>query len=212
MAVLAFTISACTVSSDSCDDLDGTITHTVTELTSIESASVLKRDPISSVLEAIDQFNGTEFSNLIIEVELSWIEEQHRFRAPSTFIQSLLNWFISPVMACSLTPYYEDYQPAVTSIEIYSDSDLNGNFIAGSNLAKVFAATGVMSGNSTLLTASENGGLLSVRKYSLGAAWLDGVLATTPVTPNVHIFTIMITLDDGRAFEIRTPEVLLSGV
>ena len=212
MAELASTISSCTFSSDSCDGLEGRITHSVTEITGIKSASVFKRNSNSSVIEAVDQFNGAEFSNLIIEIELSWIEEQHRFRAPATFNQSLLSWFISPAVACTLAPYYEDFQPAVTSVEVYSDNDLNGDFVAGSDLTNVFAATGMMGGNSTLLEAAENNGLLSARSYSLQSEWQDGVLATTPVIPKAHIFTIMITLDNGRAFEIRTPDVLLSGV
>jgi len=94
--------SACTQTGDSCDDLEGTVTHSTTELTAIESVSVVRRNPIDGSVEAVDQISGSEFSNLSIEFSMSWIEEQHRFRAPSTIIQSAFNWLISPSMACSL--------------------------------------------------------------------------------------------------------------
>ncbi len=210
--ITTLSIASCSQSDDSCSDLEGKITHTSTEITGIESASVFKRSTNSNVVEAVDQFNGTEFSNLIIEIKLSWIEEQHRFRATNTFIQSFLDWFISPVMACTLAPYYEDYQPAVSSLQIFSDSDVNENYAAGSDLAQLFSANGMMGESTSLLEATNNGTLASARTYSLEPAWVGGELATAPTTPNEHIFTIMISLEDGSTFEIRTPEVLLSGI
>lgn len=203
--------SACTSSSDSCDDLEGYITHTVTELTGIESASVLKYNANTGVSESVDQLSGTEFSNLSIEVELSWVAEQHRFRAPNTFIQSLLNWFIPPAMACSLAPFHEDYQPVVVDISIHSDNDLNADFVAGTNLSTVFEAADLMTASNSLQEASDLGNLLSARVYSLRPTWQNGALTTTPTTPSTHVFTITVTMNDGRAYSMRTPEFLLSG-
>ncbi len=204
--------SGCGQSHDSCDDLKGTVTHTTTEIVGIESASVFKRSAMTSTLEAVDQTNGTEFSNLIIEINLSWIEEQHRLGSTNTLIQSFLNWLVPPVMACSLVPYYEDYQPAVSNIQIISDNDINENYTAGTDLTPLFATSGMMGESGSLFEANNNQTLASARTYSLEPAWIDGVLATIPTTPNQHIFTLMISLEDGRAFEIRTPAVLLSGI
>jgi len=41
---------------------------------------------------------------------------------------------------------------------------------------------------------------------------VDGALATMRVTPALQVFAILIMLDDGRAFKLRTAEVLLSGI
>lgn len=210
--IATLSIFSCSQSDDSCSDLEGTITHTTTEITGIESAIILKRSANSNVIEAVDQFNGTEFSNLIIDIELSWIDEQHRFRESNTFIQSFLDWIISPSMACTLPPYYEDYQPALSSLQIFSDSDLNENYLAGSDLSALFAARGMMGESNSLLEATNSGSLASSKAYSLEPAWIGGELATGPMTPNEHIFTIMISLGDGSTFEIKTPEVLLSGI
>lgn len=210
--VTALSIASCTQNDDSCSDLEGRITHTTTEITGIESASVLKRSANSNVIEAVDQFNGTEFSNLIIDVELSWTEEQHRFRENNTFIQSFLGWFISPVMACSLAPYYEDYQPAVSSLQVFSDTDVNDDYLAGSDLSELFAANAMMGDSNSLLEASNNGTLLSAKTYTLEPAWIGGELISAPTTPNEHRFTIVISLLDGSTFEGTTPEVLLSGI
>lgn len=211
IALLATTLSSCSQTIDSCDDLAGTITHTVTQITGIEAASVFTRNSSSNALEAIDQFNGSEFSNLVINLNLSWIEEQHRFRTPNTTTQSWLDWFVAPAMACSLVPFEDYYEPSVSRIEIYSDGDLNNDFLAGSNLAGAFTDPSVISDNMTLFDASENGVLLSNRLYSLVPAWSNGALAAAPETPAIHIFTIMVALSDGHTFEIRTPEVLISG-
>jgi hypothetical protein len=115
-------------------------------------------------------------------------------------------------MACTLAPQYEEYQPTVSNINIYSDSDFNSRFVAGTDLSSIFKATGQMNGNGSLIDAAQNGTSLSAREYSLGPAWIDEALVETPITPNSHVFTITITLDDGRAYTIRTPEVLLTGV
>ena len=210
--ITTLSIVSCSQSDDSCSDLEGTITHTTTEITGIESASILKRSANSNVIEAVDQFNGTEFSNLIINIELSWIDEQHRFRENNTFIQSLLDWFVSPAMACTLVPYYEDYQPAVSSLQIFSDSDVNENYPTGSDLSELFAAGGMMGESNSLFEATNSGSLASSKAYSLEPTRIGGELVTAPMTPNEHIFTIMISLEDGSAFEIKTPEVLLSGI
>lgn len=226
--VLPFTVFACTQSGDSCDDLVGIVTHSTIEITGIESTSLFRRVPVSNtpdsnfpdsatpdsaVLEAVDQTSGTEFSNLVIDLRLSWIEEQHRFRAPSTFIQSMLDWFVSPAIACSLAPLNDDYQPAVSRIDIYSDSDFNDDFPAGSNLTEVFRAIGELDENNFAFAGgADNDTFRSARNYRVEPLWRDGVLATTPVTPSMHIFTILITLDDGRAFEVRSDEILISAV
>jgi len=210
--ITTLSIVSCSQSNDSCSDLEGTITHTTTESTGIESALIIKRSANSNVIEAVDQFNGTEFSNLIIEIELSWIDEQHRFRENNTFFQPFLDWFTSPVMACTLAPYYEDYQPAVFSLQIFSNSDVNENYPSGSDLSVLFAASGMMGESNSLLEATNNGSLASSKAYSLEPAWIDGELATAPMTPNEHIFTIIISLEDGSTFEIKTPELLLSGI
>ncbi len=167
----------------------------------------------STNLEVVNQTEGSAFSNLVVDVQLSWIEEQHRFRAPSTFIQSMLDWFVPPVMACTLVPFFDDYQPAVSRIDISSDSDFNDDYPAGSNLAGIFRAAGSLEDNNrSLLEAAEGGTFRSARRYQLEPVWVDGVLATTPVTPRLHTFTILITLDDGRAFEVRSDEILISGI
>lgn len=209
--VLNLSFVGCSQHDDSCSDLAGTITHTSTEITGIGSISVFKRNTNASTIEAIDQFTGTEFSNLIIELNLSWVEEQHRFRQTNTFMQSFLDWFVSPVMACSLAPYYEEYQPGVSSIQVFSDSDFNQDYTAGTDLTSLFAAAEMMGASNSLLDANDNNSLLSARTYSLEPVWLDGELVTRPTTPSSHIFTIMISLSDGSAYEIRTPELLLSG-
>jgi len=184
----------------------------VTELTDIDSAAVMRRDPVDNVVEAVDQINGVEFSNLSIDITLSWIEEQHRFRAPSILIQSALDWLISPGMACTLAPYYEDYQPKVSGIEIYSDSDLNDEFISGKDLSGVFTTNEISGDSGNLYHANESSSVLSARKYSLTPAWQEGELVTKPVTPKSHTFTILIAMDDGRVFEKRAPVVLISGI
>jgi hypothetical protein len=69
-----------------------------------------------------------------------------------------------------------------------------------------------MNGNSSLIDATENGTLVSAHEYSLGPAWIDGAPVEAPVTPNSHVFTITITLKDGRAYTNHTPEVLLTSV
>lgn len=205
-------LSACSSAINSCDDLEGIVTHTVTEITGIKSASVLKRNSTTGVSEAVDQFNGTEFSNLSIEIVSSWVAEQHRFSAPTTLIQSLSNWLISPAMACTLAPYYEEYQPGISNISIYSDNDFNTDLVAGLDLSAAFAAIGLMGSSGSLIDASKNSSLLSAREYSLQPAWQDDILVATPATPNIHVFTVTITLSDGHAYSIRTPEVLLSGI
>ncbi len=127
-------------------------------------------------------------------------------------IQSMLDWFVSPALACSLPPYYETFTPEVTSIEIYSDGDLNETYVAGSNLANVFAAPDAINNNGSLASAADSNGLMSARSYALEPLWLDGALATTPITPRRHIFTILLTLADGRTFEVRTQDILLSTI
>lgn len=209
--IMSFAVVGCSQSDDSCSDLEGTITHSTIEITGIESASVFKRNDNSNVLEAVDQSNGTEFSNLIVGIELSWNEEEHRFRATNTFLQSFLDWFIAPVMACSLAPYYEEYQPDVSNLQIFSDSDINADYVAGADLTRLFTATDAMSGSNLLVEDADGGSIESARSYLLEPAWMGGELTTIPTTPSQHIFTIIISLDDGRAFETRTPEVLLSG-
>ena len=196
---------------DSCADLQGVITHTVTEITGIESVAVYKRIPDSGAFESVDQFNGSEFSNLIIEIQSSWSAEQHRLSAPTTTVTSFLDWLIPPAMACTLLPHYEEYQPTVSNISIYSDSDFNSRFVAGTNLSSIFKATGLIHGNGSLIDDTVNGTVVSAREYSLGPAWIDGALVEAPATPSSHVFTITITLNDGRAYTIRTPEVLLTG-
>ena len=210
--VITLSVVGCTQTDDSCDDLKGTITHTTTEITGINSATAFNRISTSGATAVVDQVNGTEFSNLIIELDLSWIEEVHRFRETNTFNTSLLDWFISPASACSLAPFYDDYQPAVTGIQIFSDSDFNALYTTGTDLTPLFSATGLMGDSTSISKANINGTLLSSRAYLLEPAWVDGELVAIPSTPQQHIFTIMITLTDGQAFEIRTPEVLISGI
>ena len=205
-------INGCTQSSDGCDGLEGYHTHSVIEITGIESASVYTRAADTGTLVATDQANGTDFSNLVIQVDMSWIEEQHRFRAPSTFLQSLSDWFISPAMACSMPPYHEDYQPAVISIEIHSDSDLNADYLAGEELNEILTITGVSHHDNMSEELADSADPLSARRYWLQAEQQDGEAAVIPDTPSTHIFTVMVSLEDGRVFEIRTPAILLSGV
>jgi len=212
IVVLIPMLSACTQTSDSCEDLEGTITHTTTELTGIDSVAVFRRNSVDGVEQAIDQINGTEFSNLSIKITLSWIEEQHRFRATNTIIQSALNWFISPSMACSLAPYYEEFQPKVSKIELFSDSDLSDEFIAGEDLSSVFTTTEISGVSGNLVEATEDGTLVPARKYSLSPAWKDGRLIVEPLIPKTHGFSILVTLDDGRVFEKQAPVVLISGI
>jgi len=66
--------------------------------------------------------------------------------------------------------------------------------------------------NGNLVEASYNDELVSARNYSLRPAWRDGALNATPNTPGVHTFTVLITLDDGKAFDIRTSPVLITGI
>lgn len=207
-------VLACTQSGDSCDGSEGRITHSDIEITGVKSISLLARLSESSgpdQLDQLGQFDSGGFSNLVIDLQLSWIEEQHRFRAPNTFIQSMLDWFVPAAMACSFVPYYERYQPAVSSIDIYSDSDFNGEFPAGSNLALIFSdAEATDDNNWTLFEAAENDALRPARSYRLEPAMLDGNLVGAPLTPSMHVFTILVTLDDGQAFEIRSEEVLFN--
>jgi len=212
MVMIIPLLSACSQSSDSCEDLEGTITHTTTELTGIDSVSVIRRASVDGVEQAVDQINGTEFSNLSIEISLSWTEEQHRFRANNTIIQSALNWFISPSVACSLVPYYEEYQPGVSNIEILSDSDLSDELIAGQDLSRFFTTTEISGDSGNLVEANENFALLSARQYSLTPAWKNGRLIVEPTVPKTHVFSILFTLSDGRVFEKQTPAVLISGI
>lgn len=210
--VLLLILSSCTETTDSCDDLVGTITHSVIEITDIESALALKRNTSDNTLEAIDQFAGSDFSNLLIDIQLSWNEEQHRFRAPSTFLQSALAWLIPSAYACTLQPYYTDYQPVVTSIQIYSDTDFNENYIAGSDLSPIFTTSLVNNaGLDSLSAAQGNGALLSERAHSIYPARIEGNLAAIPTIPAVHTFTILLALDNGRVHEFRTSSFLLSG-
>lgn len=208
---LMLILSACTTSSDSCEGLEGTVTRTEIEITGIDTIAVVKRIPESGVIEAVNEFNGSEFSNLSIELVLSWEAQEHRFRAPSTFIQSLLDWLAPAAHACTLVPPYDDYQPAVVGISVLSDTEFNADYPAGSDLAPLFTAQGLMSGNNTLSEASESEGLRSATAYALQAAMADGVLAASPVTPATHVFTLLIMLDDGRMYEVQTAAVLLSG-
>lgn len=212
---LAFIVSlaagGCDNTSDTCSDLAGSITHSTIEITGIEATSVFRQSDNSNVLEAVDQFNGTEFSNLIVRIELSWSEEQHRFREANTFLQSFLNSLVKPVMACTLPPYYEEYQPVVSDLQIYSDSDLSADYTAGSDLSQLFIASGSIGDSTSLSESSEVGSIVSARSYSLRPRWVGGNLVTNPTTPSQHIFTIMISLADGRSFEIRTTEVVLLG-
>jgi hypothetical protein len=198
--------------STSCDDLRGVLTHTVTEITGIESSSAFKQIPDTGALESVDQTNGTEFSNLIIELETSWIAEQHRLDAPSTIIQSFLNWIIPSALACSLIPPYEEFQPTVTSINIFSDSDFNADLTAGSDLSVAFEITELAQEGDSFHTLPNSEILASARAYSLRALWEGDALVATPITPENHVFTITLTLADGRAYTIRTAELLLSGV
>lgn len=209
--VITALLVACTQSSNTCDGQEGLITHSTIEITGIKSTSIQRQVPNSTVVEAVDQVSGTEFSNMEIVLELSWIAEQHRFRTQNTFIQSFLDWFIPPAYACSLPDYYEEFEPAVNSVEIYSDSDFNPELVAGSDLSEVFQITGLISEAVEFPAAQADGRLLSAKQYSLQAAWINGELSSVPVTPKVHAFTLLVTLDDGRAFEVRTAEVLLDG-
>ncbi|MFK8078180.1 MAG: hypothetical protein AB8B84_16490 [Granulosicoccus sp.] len=211
--ILLLILSSCAeTTTDSCDDIIGTITHSVVEITDIESALPLKRNTSENTLEAIDQVTGTDFSNLLVDIQLSWNEEQHRFRAPSTFIQSALDWLIAPAYACTLQPYYIDYQPVVTSIQIYSDADFNGEYIAGYDLSPLFTTSLVNNaGYESLSEAQGNGKVLSERTYSLYPARIEGNLVAIPTTPTIHSFTILLALDDGRVHEFRTSSFLLSG-
>jgi len=212
VSVLLLSLSACAGSDDSCDGLEGTITHSDIEITGVKSASVFKRNSDGTVAETVDQVSGVEFSNLSIDIDLSWIEEQHRFREPNTFIQSALAWFVAPAMACSFPPYFENFQPGVSNIEVYSDSDINDEILAGTDLSALFTTSQLSyDSDSNLTEASENGSLLSARSYSLYPASTSELFSATSVTPEVHTFTIFLALDDGRTFEIQTPAVLISG-
>lgn len=211
--VLLLVLSSCTETTDSCDDLVGTITHSVVEITDIKSVTPLKRNTSENTLEAIDQVAGSDFSNLVIDIQLSWNEEQHRFRAPSTFIFSALGWLIPSAYACTLQPYRTDYQPVVTSLQIYSDADFNDNYIAGSDLSPLFTTSLINSaGIDSLSAAHGNGELLSKRSHSLIPARTEGNLAAIPSVPNVHTFTFMLGLNNGHIHEFRTSSFLLSGI
>jgi len=212
LAFITTLLSSCSQSGDSCDDLEGVVTSTLIELTGLKSATVFQRTADSTELVAIDPTIGTDFSNLQIDLEFSWIAEQQRFRAPSTFLQSALTWIISPAMACTLSPFTENYEPAINSIEVFSEADFNDSFTAGTNLASVFAANGFTGESSTLLEASNSNNLLSSRSYSLTPSYSVDELVAIPALPRTHIFTVIVTLDNGQAFETRTTEVLLSGI
>lgn len=213
LTLLTLLVGACSESTDSCDDLIGTVTHSVVEITGIASASVYKRNASENTLQAVDPFTGTEYSNISIDLQVSWSEEQYRFRAPSTLIQSALDWFIPSANACSLLPYYTAYQPAVTSIQIYSDADFNEDYLAGTDLSPLFNTSRINSANvSSLFEARGNTDILSSRSHTLIAARTEGILAAIPATPTIHTLTIMMSLDDGRVYEFRTTSFLLSGV
>lgn len=210
MALLVAVLGACTQSHDTCDDVAGYHTHTITEITGIDAASILQRNPDTQGLEAIDQFTGTNFSNLVIEVDLSWTAEEHRFRATNTFIMSMLDWFIPPAHACSLAPFYEDFEPRVSSVEIFSDSDLNQAFPAGSDLSTVFKLTPAPVITDGAIYSAIEADPLSSRAYTFTPALTNDALVAIPDTGVAHIFTIMLNLADGRTFEIRTNEVRIN--
>lgn len=212
-AVLLLVLKACTETTDSCDDLVGTITHSVVEITDIKSATPLKRNTSENTQQAIDQIAGSDFSNLVIDIQLSWNEEQHRFRAPSTFIHSALGWLIPSAYACTLQPYRTDYQPVVTRLQVYSDADFNENYIAGTDLSALFTTSLINSaGIDSLSAAKGNGELLSERSHSLFPARTEGNLAAIPSIPKIHTFTILLGLNNGRIHEFRTSSFLISGI
>lgn len=212
IVTFSLVIASCSFSSDSCEDQEGLVTHSTIEITGVDAVALFKRNSERDGLRAVDENNGTEFSNLVIDVDLAWTEEQHRFRATNTFIYSLLNWFVSPAVACTFPPYYEEFTPAVSNISIHSDTDINENYIAGSDLISLFSVIGVSGENNNLTQTPEDGVFFSAKSYFIEPAYIDGLLVTTPVTPADHVFTVIITLDDGKAFEVRFPEVPLTGV
>jgi len=203
--------SACTQTHDTCDDVAGFRTHITTEITGIESVAAFRLDPSTGALGAIDQFNGSELSNLTIELSFSWIDEEHRFRAPNTFVTSFLDWLMPTAVACSLAPAGDDFKSIIKSINIYSDIDLTDELTAGQELNGLFAATGMMQESKTLFEAIESDSLISAKNYSLRKARLGAIVDPMVISPGTHVFTISITLDDGQSFEVRTPEFLVSG-
>jgi|GEM_PF-2356813 len=211
LLVLA-TASACTESHDTCDDVAGFRTHVTTEITGIDTVAIGKRDPNTGVLEAVDQTRGSEFSNLEIELAFSWRDEEHRFRAPNTFVTSFVEWLFPTANACSLASVEDDFKAYITNINLFSDSDLNTDLAAGQELNAVFEAKDMMQSSRTLYEAGESGSLQSSKRYTIRPAFFNGVLAANSIEPSTHVLTISITLDDGRSLEVRTPEFLLTGM
>lgn len=211
-AFLSVVLCACTQSSDSCDDLKGIITHSTIEVTGLQSVTIKSTNSETAENMAVDQNIGTAFSNLSISIDLSWIEEEHRFRATNTFLYSLLGWFLSPAVACSLPGYYEEYTSQVKTIGIFSDNDFNSEFIAGTDLATLFSVEDAFEISASLATVNDNNSLRAARSYLLRPTWLNGQLVSLPVVPNSHIFTVSVTLNDGRRFELRTSEFLIAGI
>lgn len=97
-------------------------------------------------------------------------------------------------------------------IEIHSDTGLNAVYLAGEELNEILTVTGVSHQDDTSEQLADSADPLSARRYWLQAERQEGEVAVVPNTPSTHIFTVMVSLEDGRVFEIRTPAILLSGV
>lgn len=211
ISLLALTVLfGCGQSDDSCDDLVGSITHSTVEITGIEVTDAYRRSPDNGVLEAVNQIDGVEFSNLVLTTRFLWVEEQHRYQSPNTFIQSLLDKLVAPAQACSLAVVRDSYEPVISDIKIYSDTDFSAEHTAGDDLSTLFKISGGIGdlslGNSVAISPQ----MINERSLSLEALWVDGLLPVVPITPRTHRFTLMIVLEDGRAFETQVSEVLLS--
>jgi len=196
---------------NSCYDLIGVVTHSDIEITGIKSVSLTTISLSNQELNNFEPLEVTDFSNLQILLEMSWIEEQHRLSAPSTIIQSMVNWFISPAAACSLVPRYEEFQPKIVSIEIYSETDFNETLIAGSNLAEFFHFTPLDLFEDRSVSAPSENSISTARSYRINPAWKNGTLIASPDTPKTHVFNITVILDNGHIYEARSPEFLISG-
>jgi len=203
VSAAALVLSSCTPGGPDCPDVTGLVSHYEVELSGIES--ILVRDRTQTTNNDAESIEVSE-SNLFIDINLSHTEEPRYYASSGSAPSSIVDWFIKPAMACSPLHFEDEFTPLVTSVTIHSDSDFNESFIAGSDLSSLFKE----SYNSIIydsLSEANIGELNSARNYRLEPIWLTAEQSSQPVTPRAHIFTISVTLNDGRSFEMRTQAI-----
>jgi len=110
---------------------------------------------------------------------------------------------------------YNDFEPAVNGLEIYSDRDFGTNYPAGSELSELFRVIPIRIESSDFpgeySDSTEDGRFFSAHAYDLGAPLGDSEFVPNQDLAGTHIFTVFVMLSDGRTFESRSQASLLLG-